>query len=143
MKIIVPTGAGGATDLTARSVAQTLTQVLGQTFIVENRPGAHGILAVNTLMRAEHDGYTLLLMASSQSVLPALYELPYDPIAEFSPIALLSIAPVILVVNSDLPVTSVPELLQYAKQHPTEITYGYQGGPPQLASAQFVKLAGF
>jgi tripartite-type tricarboxylate transporter receptor subunit TctC len=143
VKIIVPTGAGGATDLTARSVAQTLTQVLGQPFVVENRPGAHGILAVNTLMRSEHDGYTLLLMASSQSVLPALYQLPYDPVAEFSPIALLSIAPVILVVNSDLPVTSVPELIQYAKQHPTETTYGYQGGPPQLASAQFVKLAGF
>jgi tripartite-type tricarboxylate transporter receptor subunit TctC len=142
VKIIVPTGAGGVTDFTARSVAQTLTEVLGQPFVIENRPGAHGVLAINVLMHAKHDGYTLMMMASSQSVLPALFDLPFDPVTELTPITLLSIAPVILVVNSDLPVTSVAELIQYAQRHPTEISYGYQGGPPQLASAQFVKLAG-
>jgi tripartite-type tricarboxylate transporter receptor subunit TctC len=142
VKIVVPTGPGGVTDLTARSVAQALSATLGQPFIVENRPGAHGILAMNVLMQAKHDGYTLMMMASSQSVLPTLYEMPFDPSDELTPIALLSLAPVIMVVNPSLPVKSIPEFIQYAKQHPTEITYGYQGGPPQLASALFVKLAG-
>jgi tripartite-type tricarboxylate transporter receptor subunit TctC len=81
-------------------------------------------------------------MASSQSVLPALYELPYDTLRDFTPIALLSTAPTMLLVNKNLPVTSVSELIAYAKQNPTGITFGYQGGPPQLAGAGFGKMAG-
>ena len=144
VRIIVPTGAGGATDLTARSAAQSLTEALKQTFLVENRPGAHGFLAASALLKEKRDGYTLLMMSTSQSALPALFEpMPYDPVGDFSPIALLSIAPVILVVNASLPVNSVEDLIGYAKKHPNDITYGYQSNTTSLSCAQFAKLAGF
>ena len=142
VRIMVPTGPGGATDITARSVAEALTGLLGQPFIVENRPGAQGRVAASHFVQQPNDGYTLLLMASSQSVLPALYELPYDTLRDFTPIALLSTAPTLLLVNSKLPVTSLKELIAYAKERPNEITFGYQGGPPQLAGAGFGKMAG-
>jgi tripartite-type tricarboxylate transporter receptor subunit TctC len=143
VKIIVATGPGGATDVTARSVAQTLNESLGQYFVVENHPGARGLIGVNTMLREKRDGHTLLLMASSQSVLPAFYDLPYDPVGDFSPIALVTIVPVILVAKADLPVSSVAELVQYARKNPNEMTYGFQGGVTQLAAALFAKRAGF
>lgn len=142
VRIIVPTGPGGATDITARNVAEFLTQALGQPFIVENRPGAQGRIAATYFMRQPDDGYTLFLMASSQSVLPALYELHYDTIRDFTLIAMLSAAPTMLLVNKNLPVTSISELIAYAKAKPNDITFGYQGGPPQLAGAGFAKMAG-
>lgn len=143
VKIVVATGPGGATDVTARSVAQTLNESLGQYFVVENHPGARGLIGVNAMLREKRDGYTLLLMASSQSVLPVLYDLPYDPVGDFSPIALVTIVPVMLVTKADLPVTSVAELVQYAKKNPSEMAYGFQGGVTQLAAALFAKRAGF
>ncbi|MGQ7793684.1 Bug family tripartite tricarboxylate transporter substrate binding protein [Faunimonas sp. B44] len=143
VNVVVPTGPGGATDTTARSVAETLSKVLGQTFVVENQPGAQGLVAMSSFTDATPDGYTLLLMASSQSVLPAFYELPYDPIEDITPIARLTIAPVLLMVNKDFPAGTVEEFVTYAKAHPDEITYGYQGGPPQLAAATFASVAGF
>jgi tripartite-type tricarboxylate transporter receptor subunit TctC len=142
VRIIVPTAAGGATDLTARGAGRALSEALGQTFLVENRPGAHGLLAANAVLKEKPDGYTLLMMASSQSALPAFYELPYDPIGDFSPIALLSIAPVVLAVNASLPVTSVQDFVRYAKEHPREITYGYQSNGTNLSCALLARLAG-
>lgn len=144
VRIIVPTAAGGATDLTARSAAPALAAALGQPFIVENRPGAHGLTAAAALLKEARDGYTLMMMATSQSALPAMFDgMPYDPVNDFSPIALLSIAPVILVVNANLPVTSVADLIRYAKEHPNDITYGYQSNTTSLSCGQFAKLAGF
>lgn len=142
VRIVVPTGAGGATDLTARSAARTLSDVLGQPFVVENRPGAHGLVAASALLREKPDGHTLMMMSSSQSALPALFELPYRPVDDFSPVAVLSIAPVVLVVNARLPVTSVEEFVRHARLHPREISYGFQSNTTKLACAQFAKLAG-
>ena len=82
------------------------------------------------------------MMASSQSALPAFYEIPYDPVGDFSPIAVLSIAPVVLVVNASLPVKSVDEFIRYARQRPRDITYGYQSNTTSLSCALFSKLAG-
>src|SRR5262249_47298016 len=107
-----------------------------------NMPGAQGRVAATNFVQQRNDGYTLFLMASSQSVLPALYELPYDTLRDFTPIAVLSTAPTMLLVNKNLPVNSVPDLIAYAKAHPKEITFGYQGGPPQLAGAGFGKMTG-
>jgi len=144
VRIIVPTAAGGATDLTARSAAPALAAALGQPFIVENRPGAHGLAAAAALLKEARDGYTLMMMATSQSALPAMFDgMPYDPVNDFSPIALLSIAPVILVVNAKLPVGSVADLIRYAKEHPNDITYGYQSNTTSLSCGQLAKLAGF
>ncbi len=144
VRIIVPTAAGGATDLTARTAAKSLTDALGQTFLVENRPGGHGLLAGAAVLKEKRDGYNLLMMASSQSALPALFEqIPYDLVKDFSPIAVLSLAPVLLVVNARLPVNSVDEFIRYAREHPRDLTYGYQSNTTSLSCAQFAKLAGF
>jgi tripartite-type tricarboxylate transporter receptor subunit TctC len=142
VRIIVPTGPGGATDVTARNVAEFLTRALGEPFVVENKPGAQGRVAATYFMQQPSDGYTLFMMASSQSVLPALYELPYDTLRDLTPITVLSTAPTMLLVNKNLPVASIEELIAYAKKNPNEITFGYQGGPPQLAGAGFGKMAG-
>lgn len=142
VRIIVPTGPGGANDTTARGAAEFLSKALGESFIVENKPGAQGRVAATYFVHQRNDGYTLFLLASSQSVLPALYELPYDTLSDFTPIALLSTAPTMLLVNSKIGVKTIPEFIAYAKAHPNEITFGYQGGPPQLAGAGFAKMAG-
>jgi tripartite-type tricarboxylate transporter receptor subunit TctC len=143
VRITVGTGAGGAADTTARVAAKVLSDALGQTFVVENRPGAQGLVALSSFVKEPIDGYSLFMLASSQAVLPARYHLPYDPVNDITPIARLTVASVILVVNPDLPVKSVKDLVDYAKKHPDKITYGYQGGPIQMACALFAKLAGF
>jgi tripartite-type tricarboxylate transporter receptor subunit TctC len=143
VKMTVGTGAGGAADTTARVAAKVLSDALGQTFVVENRPGAQGLVALSALVKERADGYNLFMLASSQAVLPALYQLPYDPVNDITPIARLTVASVILVVNPELPVKSAKELVDYAKKNPDKITYGYQGGPIQIACALFAKLAGF
>jgi tripartite-type tricarboxylate transporter receptor subunit TctC len=143
VKITVGTGAGGAADTTARVAAKVLSDALGQTFVVENRPGAQGLVALSSFVKERTDGYSLFMLASSQAVLPALYHLPYDPVNDITPIARLTVASVILVVNPELPVKSVKDLVDYAKKNPDKITYGYQGGPIQIACALFAKLAGF
>jgi tripartite-type tricarboxylate transporter receptor subunit TctC len=143
VKMTVGTGAGGAADTTARVAAKVLSDSLGQTFVVENRPGAQGLVSLSAFVKERTDGYSLFMLASSQAVLPALYQLPYDPVNDITPIARLTVASVILVVNPDLPVKSVKDLVDYAKKNPDKITYGYQGGPIQIACALFAKLAGF
>lgn len=142
VRIVVPTAAGGATDLTARNVAEFLAKALKEPFVVENRPGAQGRVAATYFLQQPSDGYTLFMMASSQSVLPTLYKLSYDTLRDFTPIALLSTAPVMLLVNKDLPVSNVSELVAYAKKNPDKITFGYQGAPPQLAGLTFGKMVG-
>jgi tripartite-type tricarboxylate transporter receptor subunit TctC len=143
VKITVGTGAGGAADTTARVAAKVLSDAFGQSFVVENRPGAQGLVALSSFVKERPDGYSLFMLASSQATLPAFYQLPYDPINDITPIARLTAASVILVVNPDLPVTSVKDLVDYAKKNPDTVSYGYQGGPIQIACAMFAKLAGF
>jgi tripartite-type tricarboxylate transporter receptor subunit TctC len=143
VKVTVGTGAGGAADTTARVAAKVLSDALGQTFVVENRPGAQGLVALSAFVKERTDGYSLFMLASSQATLPAFYQLPYDPVDDITPIARLTVASVILVVNPELPVKSAKELVDYAKKNPDKITYGYQGGPIQIACALFAKLAGF
>ena len=142
VRIVVPTGPGGANDTTARNAAEYLTKALGEPFVVENKPGAQGRVAATYVVQQPSDGYTLFLLASSQAVLPALYDLSYDTLRDFTPLAVLSTAPTMLLVNSKLPVTNIDELIAYAKKNPKDITFGYQGGPPQLAGAGFGKMAG-
>lgn len=142
VRIIVPTAPGGATDFTARNVAEFLAKALKEPFVVENRPGAQGRVAATSFVQQPSDGYTLFTMASSQSVLPTLYKLPYDTLRDFTPIALLSTAPIMLLVNKALPVNSIGDLVAYAKQNPDKITFGYQGAPPQLAGVAFGRMVG-
>jgi tripartite-type tricarboxylate transporter receptor subunit TctC len=143
---IVPTGAGAATDLLARLLAPQLGDRLGKAFVVENRPGAGTLTASNAVAKANPDGYTILMGTSTPLAINAtLYKhLPYDPVKDFMPLALIARIPFVLVVNNDLPVYSVAELIAYAKAHPGELSYGSTGpGTPfHLNAALFSSMTG-
>jgi len=128
VRIVVPQSAGGSTDLTARLVAQKLSDALGQPVVVDNRPGAGSIIGTDLVAKATPDGYTLLVVASSITLNPSLYKkLPFDPIRDLAPITQLSAFPNMLVVHPSLPVKSVRDLIALAKSRPGQINYGSSG----------------
>jgi tripartite-type tricarboxylate transporter receptor subunit TctC len=124
VKIIVPFGAGGNTDIIARIVAQHLTGAFGQSFVVENRPGAAGTLAAEAVARAPADGYTLLMATQPQiSIAPSMSKVPYDPIKDFVPISNVGTNPFVLVVRPGLPVDTVAQFIAYVRDKPGRLTY--------------------
>jgi tripartite-type tricarboxylate transporter receptor subunit TctC len=144
--IVVPFTPGGATDLLGRMAAAALEQRLGRPFLVENRPGAGQQIGVSAAAKAEPDGYTLLVATSSaMAINPTLYKkIAYDPVKDFTPIAMLAHIPFVLVVNPGLPVHSVAELIAYAKARPGELSYGSGGigASHHLYGELFKSLAG-
>jgi tripartite-type tricarboxylate transporter receptor subunit TctC len=140
---IVPFTPGGATDTIARTIGQKLQDALGQPVIVENRPGAGGALGAEAAAKSPADGYTLFGgTISTHAINPALNsKLPYDPIKDFEPIALVGFNPNVLFVNPKLPINSIQDLVAYAKQHPGELTFGSAGnGTSQHLSGELFKL---
>ncbi len=126
MRIVVPTGAGGITDILARAIAQKLGDELGQQVIVDNRPGASGIVGSQIVAGATPDGHTLLMVYPSHPVNPSLIaKLPYDTVKAFAPITMVSAVAMLLVVNAALPAKSVRELIDLSKQR--QIHYGAVG----------------
>ena len=145
IRLVAPFAPGGALDLIARGVAAKLAESMGQPVVVENRAGASGALGSEAVARSAPDGYTLLLGATTtHGINPALNPrgLPYDPIKDFTPISLVATIPHALVVNPSLPVTSVQELVKYAKSH--QLAYGSagNGSPHHLAAELFKSMAG-
>jgi tripartite-type tricarboxylate transporter receptor subunit TctC len=139
---VVPTGAGAATDLLARILAPQLSDRLGRPFVVEDRPGAGTLTASNAVAKATPDGYTILMGTSTPLAINAtLYKhLPYDPVKDFVPLALIATIPFVLVVNNELPVRSVRELIAYAKAQPGELSYGSTGpGTPFHLNAELFR----
>ena len=118
--IIVPTGPGGGTDIIARLIGAQLAQQLGQAFVIDNRPGAGLLVGTTAAAKAEPDGYTLLVgLNGSMAVNPSLFsKLPYDPIRDFTPVAMLADYPFVVVVNKELPVRSIADLIELAKSKP-------------------------
>jgi tripartite-type tricarboxylate transporter receptor subunit TctC len=129
IQIIVSSGAGGAADIMARLVGEQLSTALGQPVVVENRPGAGGNTGAISVARANPDGYTLLMSGSpTHSVAPHLFKnLPYDPMRDAPPVAMIAAAPNLLVVNPSLPVKSVADLVKLAREKPDTITYSSAG----------------
>ncbi len=127
--IIVPGAAGGATDTLARSLAEDMGKRLGQPMVVDNKPGASGVLAVQTLTRAAPDGYTLLLTHAAPLVnTPAMLpKVPYDVRRDIAFISMISAGPVVLAVNRDVPATNVKEFLDWAAKNKGTISYGSYG----------------
>ena len=127
--LVVPQAAGGANDAIARVLAQKLGEQLGQTVIVENRPGAGGTLATGTTARARNDGYTLLLTADSAHVIgPALYKNPgFDPVKDFAPVAPVATAGYVLVAHPSFPGNNVAELVALAKASPGKYSIASAG----------------
>lgn len=128
IRMIVPQSAGGSTDVIARVVAQRMTETLGQTVIVDNRPGAGSLNGIEIVAHAAPDGYTLLGVAASYTINPALHKkLPFDPIRDFSPITQLATLPHILIVHPSVPVSSVKELIALARAKPGALNFASSG----------------
>ncbi len=143
IKMIVPYPAGGTTDLLGRMVADRLQTGLGATVVVENKPGAATSTGAEQVARAEPDGYTLLMATSTTlAINKALYKkLPYDPVKDFTPIALVAAVPFALIVNPQIPAKTLSEFIAYAKSKPG-LAYGSAGnGSPQHLGAEMLKTA--
>jgi tripartite-type tricarboxylate transporter receptor subunit TctC len=144
IQIVVPFGAGGAADIIARLVGDKLATALGQPVIVEDRPGAGGNIGAAAVARASPDGYTLLMSGSpTHSVGPYLYkDLSYDPMRDVPPVAMLAVAPNLLVVNATLPAHSVAELVALARAKPHSVTYSSAGvGTSGYLAAELLKAS--
>ena len=144
IKLVVPFGAGGPPDVAARIVASYLSTHLGTIFI-ENRPGAGGTIAAKAVAAMPPDGYSLMLATSGAlSISPQLYpDAGYDPVTSFAPISLISTAPLVLAVNSQLPIHNIAELVAYAKANPGKLNFGASiGTPPHISGEMFNVLTG-
>jgi tripartite-type tricarboxylate transporter receptor subunit TctC len=135
VRMIVPYTPGGGIDTVARTLAQKLGEQTGGTFIVDNRPGAAGVVGAELVARAQPDGHTLLASSTEFAINPGLRKLPYDPLKDFAPISQLASVQFILVSHPSVPVKDVKALVALAKQRPGELTYGSSGtgGGPHLA----------
>jgi tripartite-type tricarboxylate transporter receptor subunit TctC len=145
IKVIVPYVAGGAADITARLVAQAMSDSMGQPVVVENKPGANGTIGSDMVSKAAPDGYTLLLTASGPLVInPVLYKkVPFDPVKDFSPISMLITYQYALVVPAKSPIKNIGELVTEARAKPKAFSYGSTGigGGGHLAGELFGLLA--
>lgn len=147
VRIIAPFAAGGSADFLGRVTAGKLSESMGQSFIVENRPGAGGVLGSELVARAAPDGYTLVVSGvASHAVAPALSpKFPFDPVKDFSHIALFGGPPSVLAVHPSMPVKDVKSFIAFAKSKPRELTYGSPGNGTQghLIAELFKRGAGF
>lgn len=144
IRVILPLGTGGGTDLLARALAQRLTETLKQSVIIENRPGAGGTIGHELAVRATPDGYTIAMVSASYGTNPALFELPYDPIHDITPISLLATTGWMLSVHPSVPAKSTQELIALAKAKPGVLNYGSTGtgGSTHLVTELFNLMAG-
>lgn len=145
VRLVVPFAAGGPTDVPARLFADELSRALPQRVIVENRTGAGVVVGTEVVAKAPKDGHTLLYNTIAHSVLRPLFpRLPFDPVADFQPVALLGVIPMLLLVNKDLPARTLPELVELFRREPGRRDYGSSGngGAVHLATELFLKRAG-
>jgi tripartite-type tricarboxylate transporter receptor subunit TctC len=142
---IVGFAPGGGNDLVARLVGQRLSERLGQAFVIENRPGAAGNLAADTVIHARPDGYTLLLVSSNNATNAALYDnLGFDFLRDIAPVAGIGRTPLVMAVNPSVPAKTLPEFIAYAKANPGKVNMGSAGtgGIGRLAGEQFKMMTG-
>ena len=142
IKIVVPFGAGGLTDIVARLVAERLSKDAGWTVIVENKTGAGGNIGAAEVARSKPDGYTLLMGSiGTNASNPFIYKrMPYDPKKDFAPVTLAATGTLLLVVNPSLPIHSTGELIEYATKHPGQLSYGSGGmGASQHLAGELLK----
>ncbi len=125
VKIVVPFAAGGVADLTARTVAQKLGELLGQPVVVENKPGAGGVVAGDMVARAEPDGHTLLLMSNGTAVSAGLFKsLPFDTVRDFAPVSTLGFFDIAIITPADSKFKTLGELLAFARANPGKLNFG-------------------
>ena len=142
VRIVTAFGAGSASDVVARMLAEELQTAFKQPFLVENKPGASGIIAAEMVAKSPPDGYTLFLTTNTaHSANPHLFKkLPYDPIADYTPIARICTFPFVLAINASLPAKNVTELIAYSRASPNKVSYGFGNSTGQVAGAAFNSL---
>src|SRR5437762_13513444 len=143
IKVIVPAAAGGATDLTARLVAQKLPERFGQPVLVENRPGGNEVIGVDAVAKSAPDGYAVVLTPpAAVAILPQLQKLPYNVDKDLAPVSLAVVTPLILVVHPSLPAQTVKELIALAKARPGQLSYASTGnGGVQHLAGELLKIS--
>jgi tripartite-type tricarboxylate transporter receptor subunit TctC len=128
VKVVVPYGIGGVTDVMARLTADRLGKIFLQTFIVENKPGAGGALGISYAMNAQQDGYTILFVGSTMfTVLPLVHEVNYEPLKDLKPVSITGTNGMVLVVDKNAPYSTLREFIDYAKENPGKLTYASGG----------------
>ena len=145
IRIVVPFGPGGFTDVAARIIQKELAPAIGQPIVIENKPGAGSTIGTSEIAKAAPDGYNLVMISTTHVISPHLYkQMPYDPIKDFTPVMKLAEGPYVLIVHPSLPVRSVADLIALAKARPNTIDYASSGnGSAQhLVGALFVTMAG-
>ncbi len=144
IRIIVPLAAGGQTDVVARLLTQKLTETFNQPLVVDNRSGGGGSVGTETAVRANPDGYTMLVVASTYAANAALHKLPYDPVNDVTPIAFLGETGFVVSVHPSVPVKSIKDLIAYEKSNPGKLNYGSggTGSTTHLATELFNQMAG-
>ena len=145
VKVVVPFAAGGVADITARVLAQKMSETIGQQVLVENRPSAGGIVASDAVAKAEADGYTLLLISNGNAVSATLFKsLPYDTVKDFAPVSTAGFFDIVLLANADSKIKSVSDLLAYAKANPNKLNIGTIniGSTQHLSAELFRSMAG-
>ena len=144
IRLLVPFAPGGGTDIVARVIAQKMSEMLGQSVIVDNRPGAGGTVGAETAVRASPDGYTLIMVSGSYATNAAVYKLAYDPVNDIEPISVIGESAFVLVLHPTVVAKSAAELISLAKSKPGVLNYGSTGtgGITHLATELFDLLAG-
>jgi tripartite-type tricarboxylate transporter receptor subunit TctC len=144
IRLIVPFAAGGGTDITARMLAQKLTESFKQTVIVDNRPGGGGTIGIESAVRAQPDGYTMILLTTGYTTNAALNKLAYDPVNDIAPIGMVGETGFVVTIHPSLPTKSVKELIAYDKVSPGKINYGSAGagGITHIATELLNYMAG-
>jgi tripartite-type tricarboxylate transporter receptor subunit TctC len=142
VRVVIPFAPGGSTDIIARVLTARLSQDFGQQFIVDNRSGAGGSIGTDIVARANPDGYTVIIVASSYATNAAIYKQSYDPVKDIAPVGLLHKGPFALAVNSSSSAASVKDVIELARAKPRGLTYGSSGvgGATHLATELFLQM---
>ena len=144
VRLVVPYAPGGGTDILARALAPRVGEALGQTLVIENRPGAGGNIGADAVAKSPPDGYTLVMAANTIAINAGLAKLPFDPVKDFAPVTMLATAPMLLVVHPSVPAKTTAELIALARANPGKLNFSNPGnGTPQhLAEELFNRMAG-
>jgi tripartite-type tricarboxylate transporter receptor subunit TctC len=144
IRLIVPFAAGGPVDFVARLLSPKLTEAFRQSVVVDNRGGASGLIGIETAIRAQPDGYTMIIVSSTYAGTAALVKLPYDPVRDVTPISLLGESPSLVTLHPSLPAGNVRELIAYEQANSGKLSYGSSGtgGSIHLATELFNQMAG-
>lgn len=144
IRLIVPFATGGQSDIIARVMAQKLTEALKQSIVVDNRPAGSGTVGTETTVRANPDGYTLMMASAAYVTNAALYNLPYDPVSDVAPVSLIGESGFVVSLHPAVPVTTIKDLIAHDKANPGKLNYGSggTGGSNHLVTEYFNLMAG-